>query len=121
MICQHHLFQGVTLSWIKLFMFIVPIYGDKLPFQCPYEIPGDSPKPSLSGKEGGGLLPIINEEDLLVANNEVFGQYRAALALVPCDAQALSVFTAPLINIENAVSVVFVYNKPIEKLKKWLE
>ena len=57
------------------------------------------------------------DEDLLVANNEVFGQYKAALALVPCDAQALSVFTAPLINIENAVSVVFVYSKPIEKLK----
>ena len=109
------------MSWIKLCLVIGSVLGDKLPFQCPYEIPGDSPKPSLSGREGGGLSPIISEEDLLVANNEVFGQYRAALALVPCDAQALSVFTAPLINIQNAVSVVFVYNKPIEKLKKWLE
>ena len=119
--CTWFVLQGAILIWIKWCYIVGSVLGDKLPFQCPYEIPGDSPKPSLSGREGGGLLPIISEEDLLVANNEVFGQYRAALALVPCDAQALSVFTAPLINIQNAVSVVFVYNKPIEKLNKWLE
>ena len=95
--------------------------GDDLPFFCPYKVPDGSPRPSKSGIEGGGLLPLISEEDLTNADGGVFGQYKAALAMVPCDAHALSVFTSPLIKMNNAVSVIFVYNKPIEELKRWLE
>ena len=97
------------------------IHGDDFPFLCPYKVPDGSPRPSKSGIEGGGLLPLISEEDLTNADGGVFGQYKAALAMVPCDAQALSVFTSPLIKMNNAVSVIFVYNKPIEELKRWLE
>ena len=51
-----------------------------------------------------------------------YGQYRASLALVPCDGQAISVFTEPQISEkEDTVSVIFVYDKPVEDLKRWLE
>ena len=109
------------MGFFLIILTIEQILGDDLPFLCPYKVPDGSPQPSKSGTEGGGLLPLISEEDLTNADGGVFGQYKAALAMVPCDAQALSVFTSPLIKMNNAVSVIFVYNKPIEELKRWLE
>ena len=113
--------QGTLLGYVVGFFLIGAVLGDELPFQCPMQVPDGSPTPSKTGIEGGGLLPVISEEDLLAADSGVFGQYKAALAMVPCDAQAVSVFTSPLIKLKNAVSVVFVYDRPINELKKWLE
>ena len=95
---------------------------DKLPFQYPYKIPDDMPQPSRTGNEGGGLFLVLGEEDDLDSStSDVYGQYQAALALVPCDARAISVFTTPLIDLSHSVSVIFVYDKTVEELKKWLE
>ena len=113
--------QGVPLGLFLIILTTERVLGDDLPFLCPYKVPDGSPQPSKSGTEGGGLLPLISEEDLTNADGGVFGQYKAALAMVPCDAQALSVFTSPLIKMNNAVSVIFVYNKPIEELRRWME
>ena len=113
--------QAISWGFFVGFLIIGSIIGDELPFQCPFQVPDGSPSPSKTGIEGGGLLPVISEEDLLNADSGVFGQYKAALAMVPCDAQAISVFTSPLIKLKNAVSVIFVYEKPIIELKQWLE
>ena len=90
----------------------------ELPFQCPYKVPKDSPQPSSTGMDGGGLF-----DDLGLDTNttDVYGQYRAALSLVPCDSQSISVFTTPFVNKTSTVSVIFVYDNPVDDLKKWLE
>ena len=98
------------------------VFGDKLPFQCPYKVPENSPQPSKTGQGGGGLFPKISELENLAANtSDVYAQYRAALSLVPCDATAISVFTTPLTKFKHIVSVIFVYEKAVEELKFWLE
>ena len=117
--------QGLYRISFYVFIGTNVVVGDengKLPFQCPYQIPDDLPQPSKNGNEGGGLFPIFGEEDDLdTGTSDVYGQYRAALALVPCDARAISVFTTPLIDLSHTVSVIFVYDKPVQELKKWLE
>jgi hypothetical protein len=66
----------------------------ELPFQCPYQVPKGSPQCSSTGIEGGGLCPELGDSGGLDRNtSDVYAQYRAALALVPCDAQSISVFT----------------------------
>ena len=97
--------------------------GDKLPFQCPYKVPKGSIEPSRTGIEGGGLLPNLYQDGGLRRNtSDVYAEYRAALALVPCDARAISVFTEPQIaNLDYTISVIYVYDQPVDDLKKWLE
>jgi hypothetical protein len=103
------------------FIFGIAICSE-LPFQCPYKVPDDGRKPSSTGDGGGGLFPELNEDGGLDANtSDTYAQYRASLSLVPCDARPISVYTTPLINADYTVSVVFVYDKPVEDLKKWLE
>ena len=94
---------------------------DKLPFQCPYKVPDDAREPSVTGDRGGGLFPELNEDGGLDTNtSDTYAQYRASLSLVPCDARPISVYTTPLINnAEHTVSVVFVYDKPVDNLKKF--
>ena len=93
-----------------------------LPFQCPYKVPKDSPQPSSTGLEGGGLYPTLDDESGLDTNtSDVCAQYRAALALVPCNAQPITAFTNSLKNGKSSVSVIFVYDKPVDDLKRWLE
>ena len=89
-----------------------------MPFQCPYKVPKGNPKPSSTGLEGGGLLPTLGLE---TNTSDVYAQYRAALALVSCDSQPITVFPTSLLNGESSVSVIFVYDKPVEDLKRWLE
>ena len=96
--------------------------GDKLPFQCPYKIPEEDPQPSATGEEGGGLIPTLFEDGGLDdVNIDVYAQYRAALALVPCDAKPVSVFTEKEMGSNYSISVIFVYDKTVEDLKRWLE
>ena len=94
----------------------------ELPFQCPYKVPKGNPECSRTGIEGGGLCPELGQSGGLDTNTSlVYSQYRAALALVPCDAEPLTVFTDSLITGESRVSVIFVYHRPVEDLKRWLE
>jgi hypothetical protein len=95
----------------------------ELPFQCPYKVPKDNPPCSTTGIEGGGLCPELGELGGLDTNtSDVYAQYRASLALVPCDAQSITTFTPSLINGNiSSVSVIFVYDKPVNDLKRWLE
>ena len=59
--------------------------------------------------------------DLNEVSSNVYAQYRAALALVPCDARAISVFTENELGTNSTISVIFVYDKPVEDLKTWLK
>ena len=97
------------------------LVGSKLPFQCPYKVPEGSTQPSVTGEEGAGLIATLYEDGTLDANNsDSYSEYRAALALVPCDATPVSVFTNPLVAGDYTISVVYVYEKPIQALKEWL-
>ena len=110
------------MTLLKLWLILHVVLGNELPFQCPYKVPNGSREPSITGEGGGGLFPTLSENGELAANTtDVYAQYRASLALVPCDAQAISVFTIPMTNFEHTVSVIFVYDKPVAELKKWLE
>ena len=103
--------------------FIVGIaLCNKLPFQCPYKVPEGDRQCTNTGEEGGGLCATLGKDGGLNFNSsEIYAQYRASLALVPCDAQAISVYTTPLIKAEQTISVIFVYDKSVDELKKWLE
>ena len=103
---------------------ILVVLGDRLPFQCPYQIPEDSPQPTvnLGGGGVGGLDPLLyNNGDLNNASSSLYAEYRAALALVPCNARALSVFTKEQLSTTYTISVIFVYEEPVNDLKRWLK
>ena len=122
-----------SLCLLSLFLCAIAgmVLGDKLPFQCPYKVPDDSPQPRTSldqalqnqpAEEGGGLSPdLFQNGGLDDATRDEYGQYRAALASVPCDGQAISVFLERDIGKNYTVSVIFVYKKPVDDLKIWLE
>lgn len=100
--------------------------ANNLPFQCPHKVPKDSLQPSKNttiGPDGGGLCPSLwLDGDLDFETNDFYAQYRAALALVPCDGKAISVFTEDQIEgSDHTVSVIYVYDRPVEELKTWLK
>ena len=115
-------FQNVFSYSFRIGLFAVVI-GDSLPFKCPYKIPEGSPKPTINIEENtqGGMNPQLYFDGALdeVSSND-YAKYRASLALVPCDAKAISVFTENKLGTNSAISVIFVYNKPVEDLKAWL-
>ena len=114
--------QDSFISWFTSCLLLKFALGDNLPFQCPYKTPKDSPKPSVTGIGGGGLFPTLYKNgDLDKNTSDVYSQYRASLALVPCDAQAISVFTKPFIHGDYTISAIYVYDKPVEDLQAWLE
>ena len=94
----------------------------KLPFKCPYKLPEGSPKPSATGNTEFGLLPTLYEDDGLAnSSSNFYAKYKAALALVPCDARAIAAFTdIGVLQPSSTISVLFVYEKPAEDLKRWL-
>ena len=94
----------------------------KLPFQCPYKLPEGSPRPSATGDTAFGLLPTLYEDNGLAnSSSNFYAKYRAALALVPCDARAIAAFTdIGVLQPSSTISVLFVYEKPAEDLKRWL-
>ena len=99
------------------------VFGDnELPFQCPNSPPEIlASSPSEAGEAGVGLKTTLYEEGMLDGNDsEVYNDYRAALALVPCDAKPITVFTNDLVAGDYTISVIYLYDKPVERLKKWL-
>ena len=106
---------------LKLYSLVTMVLGKQLPFQCPYKVPADSTGPSTRGENGGGLPSSLYEDGLLDQNDsDTYEEYKAALALVPCDARAISVFTNRLVAGKYAISVIYVYDKSVEDLKMWL-
>lgn len=88
----------------------------KLPITCPYDVGGiDGPgiDPGFLGSAG---------VDLSKVSSNFYKQYKAALALVPCDATALRVFTTDEIGgKEFTIGIIFVYDASIKNQKEWLE
>ena len=94
----------------------------KLPFKCPYKLPEGSLKPLATGDTEFGLLPTLYEDNGLAnSSSNFYAKYKAALALVPCDAKAIAAFTdIGDLQPSSTISVLFVYEKPAEDLKRWL-
>ena len=86
----------------------------QLPIACPYDIDDDIGKdPGILGRPG---------VDLSEVSSNFYKQYEAALALVPCDATAVRVFTTDDIEEkEYTIGVIFVYDKSVAAIEKWLE
>ena len=87
----------------------------KLPITCPYDGVSDGPgiDPGFLGSAG---------VDLSEVTSNFYKQYKAALALVPCDATALRVFTTDEIEgKEYTIGIIFVYDASVKTMKKWLE
>ena len=86
----------------------------ELPITCPYKVTDEAGlDPGVLGSAG---------VDLSKVSANFFKQYKAALALVPCDATALRVFTTD--DIEGkayTIGIIFVYESSVEAIKKWLE
>ena len=87
---------------------------DELPIICPYEITDEAGiDPGVLGSTG---------IDLSEVSANFYSQYKAALALVPCDATALRVFTTDEIDgKEYSIGIIFVYDSSVEDIKDWLE
>ena len=126
MACCHQS-QRLCLLFLGLCVIVVVAFGEfafghsaNVPLQCPYKVPESSPQP---GTKDGGLSPKLVEEGILDdAPKSIYGQYRAALALVPCDGTALSVFTESEIpGKEYTVSVIFVYESSVDSIRRWLQ
>ena len=94
---------------------VVADSSDRLPFTCPFQIPENLPQP---GETNGGLAPNLN---LAQASSGLYAEYRAAQALVPCDAEPIQIFIENDIGKVFSVSVIYVFDGPVEQLKKWLE
>ena len=86
----------------------------KLPITCPYRVNDEEGiDPGVLGSTG---------VDLNKVSNNFYKEYKAALALVPCDATALRVFTTD--DIEGkayTIGIIFVYESSVEAIKNWLE
>jgi len=82
--------------------------NEPLPFSCPKVV-------------DGGIDP--KETDLIKARltDDRYRQYRAATALVPCAATAQKAYLEENLDTSFTVAVAYIYNKPIEDLKDWLE
>ena len=90
--------------------------SDQLPFTCPFNIPKGLPKP---GEKDGGLAPKFNLDRV---DKGVYGQYKAAEALVPCDGKPIQLFTTNDIqDKEYSVSAIYVFGRPTQQLKRWLK
>ena len=112
---------SLAFVFLGLYSLDNKVLAHKLPFDCPYKTPDGSPQPSTTGKQGAGLFSTLYEDGRIdESSSNVYSEYRAALALVPCDAQPISVFTNPLVNGEFAISVIYLYDKQVDNLKKWL-
>ena len=89
-------------------------YLYNFPITCPYEI-----------TEEAGINPGVlgsGEIDLSQVSSNFYQQYKAALALVPCDATALRVFTTDEIEGKKfTIGIIFVYDSSVEAIKMWLE
>ena len=87
-----------------------------LPITCPYDVGGiDGPgiDPGFLGSSG---------VDLSEVTSNFYKQYKAALALVPCDATALRVFTTDEIEgKEFTIGIIFVYDASVQSMNEWLE
>jgi hypothetical protein len=85
-----------------------------MPIICPYEV-----------KDGAGIDPGVlgsTGVDLNKVSSNFYKQYKAALALVPCDATALRVFTTDEIEGKQyTIGIIFVYESSVAAIKKWLE
>ena len=97
---------------------------NNVPFKCPYQPPEGDPKPTtdLTIKAEGGLDPsLFTSGGLDDEPQSTYAQYRAALALVPCNSRALSVFPKDQLGSNFTVAVIFVYEKSVEEIKHWLK
>ena len=88
--------------------------NDKWAITCPYNV-----------TDSAGLNPGVLGEvgvDLSKVSNSFYKQYRAALALVPCDATVLRAFTTNHISGKQyTIGTIFVYDASVEAIKNWLE
>ena len=79
-----------------------------LPFTCPLKF-DDAYDPIIPDIVKGGF------------SDDVYLEYRAALAVVPCDADPKGVYIEESLNTEFTVSVVYLYDKSLRDLEEWLE
>ena len=117
------IFQKLLWITIELSCVISVIAESSLPFQCPYKVPEGNPQPTkdLTVRSFGGLDPLLYENGGLDDEpKNTYAQYKAALALVPCNARALSVFPKQQLGTNFTVAVIFVYEKSVEDIKLWL-
>ena len=83
--------------------------SSRLPFACPYRIPKN------------GLGGIVPNTSLSQVSSEFYSQFKAAEALVPCDARAIQIYIEnDVYNKESPVAVIYVFDRPVKQLKKWL-
>jgi hypothetical protein len=95
-------------------LFDDEISSDKLPITCPYKVTDEAGlDPGVLGSAG---------TDLSKVSANFYKEYKAALALVPCDATSLRVFTTNDIKgKEYTIGIIFVYESSVEAIKNWLE
>ena len=88
----------------------------ELPIVCPYKVTDES------GIDPGTPQAGSIAKDLSKVSANFFKQYKAALALVPCDATALRVYTTDeIVGKEYTIGIIFVYEKSVDAIKEWLQ
>ena len=83
--------------------------------QCPTyaeDIPESDPGRAPSLTFGGSLSQT---------SRNFFKEYRAALALVPCDATAVRVFVEGDLETKFTIAVVYIYENSVRDLQDWLK
>ena len=83
-----------------------------LPFTCPNQPPLNSPRPPYLG-----FFPNKTLDDV---SNAEYSQFLAALALKPCDEDAIQVFTNSEYNGGHSVALIFTENSSRGALEMWI-
>ena len=106
---------------------------EKLPFECPNKVPKDAPQPRTKQPRKNNF----NEEEVGISANlnasaiyysSWYAQFQAAIALVPCDEEPVSVFIPwSLINAGSnphdnfSVAVIYTDKSSTTNIKHWLK
>ena len=83
-----------------------------LPFTCPNQPPLNSPQPP-----GLGFFPNKTLDDV---SNAEYSQFLAALALKPCDEDAIQVYTTSEYNGDHSVGLIFTEKSSRSALEQWI-
>ena len=101
-----------------------------LPFTCPNKVPEYAPQPSIDLNDlvnfPKGRVGTSSKVNVTTASSTVYAQFQAALALVPCNEEPISVFIPANLKKDSSnphdrysVAVIYTDKSSTYEIKDW--
>ena len=101
-----------------------------LSFTCPNKVPDNAPQPIINLNDledlPKGRVGISTKLNVTAASSTVYAQFQAAIALVPCDQEPISVFIPANLKIDSSnphdrysVAVIYSDKPSTYEIKDW--